>query len=210
MRVTWRGTADWFGKFEDEPAVLDIKTGSRNAAAHTRQLDLYGKEVKHRIVVYLKPDTFEFFRHEYDSDAQARVVATCALAWPKYRKKFLNIPKKDGITMFSEENHTYSVDGCAIPGVSALLELAGVTKPFKESEYCSHEQYKKLADIGTAVHAWVEHFEKGGDMGTCPPFFLDYVIQWQAFKGQTGFVPGHSEVLTGGSVELPGEINWQL
>jgi len=216
MRVTWRGTADWFGTLNGQPAVLDIKTGSRNAKAHTTQLNLYGGEKLHRIVLYLKPDGYEWNTHVYNEDSRANVVEVCARAWPKYRKAYKHLTHQ-GKTTFDQKNHVYRVDKMQVPSVSELIQMAGITKPFKPSEYCTEEQYKHLADVGTAVHAWIEWWElshKGGGVpphsAEVPAFYREHVVQWDAFKAEVGFVPEDSEVLTGGSLVLPGEVDWQL
>jgi hypothetical protein len=210
-----------------QPAVLDIKTGSRNAKAHTTQLDLYGGERLHRIVLYLKPDGYEWNTHVYNEDSRANVVEVCARAWPKYRKAYRNLAYR-GETTFDEKDHVYRVDNVPVPGVSELIQMAGITKPFKANEYCTEEQYKHLAEVGTAVHAWIVWWElqiRGSpnnakipdfyhghtmQLDKIPEFYHGHIMQWEKFKGEVGFVPEDSEVLTGGSLVLPGEVDWQL
>ena len=78
---------------------------------------------------------------------------------------------------FNEANHTYSLEGFALPGANALMEQLGVKEPFDRSfwrqslmrkgmtseEAETHMEQRRIHGIerGKSIHAWIEHTLQG-------------------------------------------------
>jgi hypothetical protein len=84
--------------------------------------------------------------------------------------------------IFHPQNHTYTLDGVIIPGVT---EIIGRRYPYRcnhggESETCPQCIY--LRDLGTAVHAATAYHDRGTlDVSTVDPVIMGHVNQWRRF-----------------------------
>ena len=90
---------------------------------------------------------------------------------------------------FNEATHTYSLDGIIVPGVSQIIEGAGLTDPNAKRNYTKYH-----ADRGTAVHKACELLDKGildedsldpeitGYVGAYKKFIKEYKPEWEALE----------------------------
>ena len=78
---------------------------------------------------------------------------------------------------FRESDHSYWFDGIRVPGVSEIIEGAGLTDPNAQKYYT-----KFHADRGTAVHKACELYDKGIlDEDSLDPEVVGYLEAYKKF-----------------------------
>ena len=88
------------------------------------------------------------------------------------------------VLTFDASTHTYRLNGSVIPNVTlitgSLASYAGVPAAVLE----------KARQRGEAVHYATELYDLGDlDMSSVPESVLGYLLAWQKFRDDTGFVP---------------------
>lgn len=88
---------------------------------------------------------------------------------------------------FEELRHIYTTDkGEIVPSVSQVLALAGISDV---SGIPAHILDRASA-IGTAVHQACEYLDHNDlDLDSLDPLIVGYVVGYQKFKEDTGFIP---------------------
>lgn len=96
-----------------------------------------------------------------------------------------------GDLRFDPERHSYTLDGVAIPGITAVLRGAGL---IDETWFSAASR-----DRGTAVHLATQFADEGDlDEGSVDPALLGYIAAWNAFKAEAGFTATYPpEILVG-------------
>lgn len=215
-RRDWDSVADTDGMTD----LIDIKTGAPKPE-HIDQVGLYvhgsPRPVRRRGCLYLSYDGWKVKWHDrrasmYRPEGIARLAAMKVedhkhLPW--IEREDLDIEKLefhggdvDG------DLHEYRLNGKVIPSVSQLMEMAGVAKPFKPNEFVTEEDARHTADIGKAIHSWIEYYQHNPgvkideiadlisdhaddpDLGN---FYAKYVMHWAEFCEEERFEPEHSE-----------------
>lgn len=91
---------------------------------------------------------------------------------------------------FNEADHTYTLDGESVPGVTSLLE------PLYDFRFVDQAVLEKSRDMGKKVHKTVELFEEGVlDRNKLHPLLDAHLEQWLKFKEDFRFLPRRHEVV---------------
>ena len=79
---------------------------------------------------------------------------------------------------FDPESHIYKLDGIIIPGVTTILQEAGLTN----FDFVSPERLAELADLGHKVHTACELWDRDNlDMDSLHPVLKGYLDSWIKF-----------------------------
>ena len=82
---------------------------------------------------------------------------------------------------FTEQTHSYERDGVAIPSVTQVLTLSGISDVSGVPVHI----LQRAADIGTAVHKATELLEEGDlDLDSLDPATVGFVRAYQLFREQ--------------------------
>lgn len=91
---------------------------------------------------------------------------------------------------FNEADHSYRLDGQPVPGVSEIIEAS------YDFRFVSQEALEASRDLGKKVHKTIELHEGGRlNRATLDPLLDGYLVQWERFKADMGYLPEASEVL---------------
>lgn len=87
---------------------------------------------------------------------------------------------------FQAIGHIYQQDGIVIPSVTQVLTLAGIDDVSRIPLHF----LERAAAVGTAVHEACEFLDQDDlDLDSLDPLIVGYVLGYQKFKQETGFVP---------------------
>lgn len=87
---------------------------------------------------------------------------------------------------FAAEGHLYQQDGVTIPSVTQVLALSGIADVSGIPLY----RLERAAAVGTAVHAACHFLDEDDlDLESVHPEIVGYVLAYQLFKTDTGFLP---------------------
>jgi hypothetical protein len=87
---------------------------------------------------------------------------------------------------FSQLGHQYECDGRSIPSVTQVLALSGISDVSRIPPHI----LERAAAIGTAVHVACELLDQDDlDLESVDPQLTGYVLAYQKFRVETGFVP---------------------
>ncbi len=87
---------------------------------------------------------------------------------------------------FAEHGHQYECDGHSIPSVTQALALAGLTDVSRIPPHI----LERAADVGTAVHLACAYLDADDlDLDSVDPLLTGYVLAYQRFRSDSGFVP---------------------
>src|ERR1700752_2641687 len=87
---------------------------------------------------------------------------------------------------FTELGHRYEFDGRAIPSVTQVLALSGITDVSKIPPHI----LERAATLGTAAHVACELLDQDDlDIDSVDPQITGYVLAYQKFRAERGFVP---------------------
>ena len=100
------------------------------------------------------------------------------------RAKGIGIEQVSGL-VFTELDHSYRFNGKLIPGVTSVLERAGLI----DYRFLGARRDYYL-QRGSAVHSAC-HFDDEGDLieSSIDPEIMGYVAAWRAFRSDYGFTP---------------------
>lgn len=112
--------------------------------------------------------------------------------------------------VFNEAEHTYTMDGVRVPGVSSLIEMVN-----EELRFVKREDLERARVLGTKVHRTIEMFERGTlDEKQLHPFLAAHLKQWKTFKSDLRYVTIHTEQIVHsvqhrycGTMDSFGELN---
>lgn len=89
---------------------------------------------------------------------------------------------------FNDADHTYKLDGGAVPGVTSVLE------PYTGLEFVNWELLKAAAEFGNHVHQACHLFNMDDlHWGSLDPALIPYVEAWRDFLRDSGAVVIESE-----------------
>jgi len=87
---------------------------------------------------------------------------------------------------YQEHGHQYQTDGRSIPSVTQCLALAGLTDVSRVPPHI----LQRAADVGTAVHLACAYLDADDlDLDSVDPKIVGYVLAYQKFRCDSGFVP---------------------
>ena len=99
---------------------------------------------------------------------------------------------------FDEASHVYRAEGAIVPGVTRILEHAGMVNL---SMVCEDILERKTL-VGKIVHAATHYDDEGQlDWSSLEKDALPYVLAWKEFKKDSGFTPSVCEL------QLVAELN---
>lgn len=91
---------------------------------------------------------------------------------------------------FDAISHTYRLDGKVVPGVTSVLKSAGLI----DYSMIPQDVLQAAAWRGTAVHLALELLDYGKlDRSSVDATLEGYVVAYERFCLESGFVPGHIE-----------------
>lgn len=91
---------------------------------------------------------------------------------------------------FNPETHTYTLDGRIIPGVTSIIENAGLSDFSK----INPDVLERAQKFGNAVHTTCYLYDINDlDKGSLDPALKPYLDAWIKFKRDTGFMTLDSE-----------------
>lgn len=94
------------------------------------------------------------------------------------------------VITFNAEDHTYTLDGKPVPGVSEILE------PMYDFRFVDPAALERSRDFGKKVHKTVELFEAGDlKRDTLHVTLNNHLTQWERFKEDFLFLPIAHEIL---------------
>lgn len=83
---------------------------------------------------------------------------------------------------FNAETHTYTYQGLVVPGVTTVIETAGLS----DLKYVKPDRLEYLRNRGTAVHLACEYYDKG-ILDELPESISGYVQSWKTFLSHFPF-----------------------
>jgi hypothetical protein len=87
---------------------------------------------------------------------------------------------------FVELSHQYECDGISIPSVTQVLSLTGIDDVSRIPLHV----LERAAAIGTAVHLACEYLDQDSlDLDSVDPKLTGYILAYQRFRAESGFVP---------------------
>lgn len=92
--------------------------------------------------------------------------------------------------ILEEKKHEYFLDGVRIPGVTEILQDAGLSN----LDGVNQDILERAAEFGKAVHKTIELYCKGTlDIESLDPALVPYLAAWKAFAEDFGYIHHKTE-----------------